>query len=159
MPGENYTSAQNQFLLDQLAENGNKAKREEFVTLEEFWPGFFGGQKKTAFALFAHTKRLAKKKGIAMEVISAPLRNRNRKPSNRVPARFTKGRIFDQIVGIIQMEMRQAERRASAKILRLIEDLADENRNLKEELKDLYPYKALVEQKYSTELEFRKGGI
>jgi hypothetical protein len=154
-----YSPKENQLLLEDLAGQKNHLNAENIIGLVELWPGFFDGQKRKAYELYRHTILLAQKNGIQIVVDSIPKRDRSKeKKKLKEPSiRHTKGRTYEQIRYIISSEINSAIKRATTKIMQLMETTVQENNDLREEVKVLLPYRNIVEIKYRDELEKRGG--
>lgn len=145
-----YSEREESILLADLKNQNNIIKIENIESLVALWPGLCG-QARNARSLFERTKALAKLNGIEFHVAGAPKRERGKYiPTSSM--RTVKSRTREQILGIIQGEIRIGLQRATIKILRLMETIAQENIDLKEEIKNLRPYKNVVETSYRKEL-------
>ena len=101
---------------------------------------------------------LAKKNNILLTVNSIPKWDKSKwkKPERKMTVRY-KNRLPEQILFIVQDEIRSAAKKISKRILYLIEETVQENTTLKEEIQKLKPYKNIVETQYSKELSMRGG--
>ena len=148
-----YTEQENNLLLTELSNAGNTVNADAFKLMSEFWPSFFNGTQRGEYALYLQTLSLAKKAGLNPVINSIPKRDRsNWKAPKKIPARYTKGKTHAQIMSICHQEIQIAIKKTTAKIMRLMEDLNQENTELKNELRDLRPYKKVVENAYQREL-------
>ena len=152
---EKYTKEECQLLLDELTICKGHIATRSMEIMEETWPAFFKGQKRSAYALFLHTITLAKREKIEYVIDSIPKRHRNRSKEKRpekIPNMFAKTRLFEQIKGIIQIEMANASKRATGRIMRLMAEVIIKNTELAEEIKRLRPYQEIVNREYSKEI-------
>ena len=153
MSGLMYSPQENELLINDLIVKNYDIVAENFVSLEELWPGFFRGQKRKAYSLYVQTMQLAKRDGFNVKVFSIPKRIRIRKSK----AVVRQPKLKEQILYIIRNEITAAIERIPAKVMALFTDMTTENSQLKEEVRKLRPFKELVETKYKHELEFRGG--
>ena len=137
-----YTQPERDLLISELTKV-NVFDRKYFEWLSDQWPAFFQGRQRTPLALYTELGVLAKTKGVPFCVSSSPYRVRNRSPKERAPS--ARRRTYLQIESIIQKEVAACTKRISAKVYQLIEELAERNRELSEEVKTLLPYKGLAE--------------
>ena len=155
-----YSEKENKMLIDDLLNQNNRISAYCMESLSELWPGFFDGLERKAYELYRHTILLAEQKGLAFNIDSIPKRDRSgeKKRVREKPVRSTKGRLHEQILFIVQNEMQQAAKKATAKILAFMQGMTQENIDLKEELRKARPYKGIVETQYQKELSLRGGG-
>jgi hypothetical protein len=153
-----FSDKENRALLNDLKVNNNRLDTKRIQDMVVLWPGLFPGTERNERSLFEQTKKIAKKENLPCLVISAPKRDRSNwtKPGTVSP-RTTKGKMFEQILAIVQDEIRLCIPKAAKRILRLIEIQAEENIELRKELRDLKSYQQGINQKYQTELS-NKGG-
>ena len=148
-----YTEQENNLLLTELSNAGNTVNADAFKLMSEFWPSFFNGTQRGEYALYLQTLSLAKKAGLNPVINSIPKRDRSKwKVPKKTPARYTKGKTHAQIMSICHQEIQIAIKRTTVKIMRLMEELTQENTELKNELRNLRPYKGIVETSYQKEL-------
>jgi uncharacterized protein YdcH (DUF465 family) len=151
-----YSNEEKKLLIDELAAHDNLLVTEDFECMEDLWPGLFKGTKRNAYDLFRQTKRLAEKQKIKFVIVSTPKRNRIRKQRESVSKMKPKIiKLKDQIAYIIQAEMTRAIGRMSTGIISLIDNLAKDNNELREEVKRLQPFKNMVDNNYGKELAYR----
>ena len=156
MSGKIYSDKENDLLLDDLKKANNCVLRQNFIDMADLWEGLFKGTKRTAFALCIQTIRLAKENHISFHVHTMPKRNRNNHIERKY-RRSHKNVLHEQVRSIVQNELKNAQKRIAASIMRLFDDLTQENIDCREEIKMLKPFKELVETSYRKEIEFRTG--
>jgi hypothetical protein len=149
MPGYPYSEKERGFILDQLRTDQYRINRETFKMWADLWPGFFNGRVRTEYALFLECRRLAKNCSLSLIVESVPVRIRKRAAT--IP-KVKKTKLSDQVYAIIQNESYTTAKRATRRIAELVRILSEENQELKEEVKNLRPYKDIVDRHYSKEV-------
>lgn len=148
-----YSSEENQLLLYELELTFGNIIASNMEIYASNWPGFFRGQERSAYALYRQTINLAKKNNIEYHVQSIPKRDRTtwKKRNRRLPG-VKKKKHYEQVLSIIHGCVKTATEKATSQIIRLIDEIIQENTALKEETKRLLPYERIVEQKYQKEL-------
>jgi hypothetical protein len=153
-----YSDRENKILLNDLLSNNNIITREHIDSLAALWEGLTG-RARNAHNLGQQTIKMAKKLLIPYQIESLPKRDTsNWKKPDKAPSRITaKSRMKEQILYIIQAEIKNATIKATTRILNLVEETIRENVECKEELRSLRGYKQIVETSYSKELSMRGG--
>jgi hypothetical protein len=146
-----YSQKEIDFLKSNL-EQSIFLKREDFEAMEELWPGLFEGITRNAYALFLKTQDLAKSQNIKMVIVSMPKRTRKPKPHKKQYNITPSKNLHSQIALIVHNEIKASSRNIAQSIKKLIEEICIENKVLKEEVKELSPYKNIVEQNYKREM-------
>lgn len=139
-----YSKSEDDLMLSEIKRN-NRLSKETFKCWSDLWPGFFNGLERQPYALFIHCVRLAKRESVYIVLESQPPRpnRRKREPKGK------KIRFSDQVNIIIQNEAQKAINRATGKIVDLVRVMAEENTDLKNQLRELRPYKNIVDTKYA----------
>jgi hypothetical protein len=138
-----YSKEENQMLIDEGIKLKH-LKKEDFETYESLWGGMFGVERK-ASSLANHAMRLFKAKGIkAVVSFPFPWRKNYKKPRISLTPANSKSRRNKrtlQVEGVVKQELENACAKLSTKILLLMKELMQENKELKEEIEELKKYK------------------
>jgi hypothetical protein len=162
MSGRPYSQKENDLLLKEMA---HSLEKEDFDTFVSLWPGLFKGETRSAYALYRQMRRLSKRHGVILQVKNVPFFHNYKKerqilvqsipdkvisPFNQKPS-SKRNRFRLQVENIIHKEVFKCTKRISHLVEELVKKVLEENQDLSKELRELRPYKNIVEIQYRKE--------
>lgn len=132
--------------IQSIAEKGRGMCREDFTLYEELWPGLFKGRTRTAYALYSEVRRLKKEYNLPIQFNSTPHLDRKYIPR---PRKSRKNPIQQKIEAILSSQMRICAKKLAA----LFVDMQRDIEELQAEVKDLRPFKNLVDNRFKHDIK------
>ena len=151
-----YSEEENKVLLQELTQ---PLERKDFESYSEMWPALFQGRRRSPYALWRQMRRLAKRNGITTHFKSIPHimvgsvsleKDKSQAVPKKVKPMSKKRRFQLKLETIVTREVRKCARRVARAVEFLVTELLEENQELSQEVRNLVPFKNLVER------EFRK---
>lgn len=156
-----YIRDENKLLLDEIRKADFRLKVEDFRAMSDLWPGLFGCSR-SMIALRAQVLRLSFKNGLIISVptpseLGYTFKRKERRAKDRPTKREANSRFNLALRAVIDKEVRKAGEKIFGAAWCMIRDLENENRELKEEVKNLRPFKTVAQREFSRQLSYRRG--
>jgi len=149
---QKYSKEENELLEEEILRNDGVFSQADLTQLVEFWPGFFSGKMRTELAIYRQLIRLAQKQNWILHITTPKRQNRTIPKSSIKQEKSSK---FSELLKYaIRIEIEKTCNRIASATRKLIQDVIEENKSMKEELRILRPYKGLVQREFSKQATY-----